>query len=143
MEFQGEEVMEASLPKMWELVSNPVSLAGCFPGLQKVEHLDTRRFNATVLLGVSFVKGSFDFQFEIAEKEEPSRMLLNGVGKGVGSIIDLRLTVELAEVDAKSRISWHADVAFKGLLAGVGENLIRKGVEANVNKFFECLAKLR
>jgi carbon monoxide dehydrogenase subunit G len=92
-----------------------------------------QNFNAKVKVGISVVKGTMDFDFQIVDTVPPSSAKLIGNGKGVGSTIKIQTAFTLQESGAGTKIGWVADVDISGIMAGLGTKILdstsRKMVE--------------
>jgi carbon monoxide dehydrogenase subunit G len=92
-----------------------------------------QNFKAKVKVGISVVKGTMDFDFQIVDTVPPSSAKLIGKGQGVGSTIEIQTAFTLQESGAGTKIGWVADVDIGGIMAGLGTKILdstsRKMVE--------------
>jgi carbon monoxide dehydrogenase subunit G len=124
MHLEGS--FEAPIPrsKVWEFLLSPKDIAPCIPDLQSLDITGPDTFKAKVKVGLSVVRGSMDFDFQIADKVPPSSAKLVGKGRGVGSSVDLQTSFGLDEVGQGTKVSWAADVTVGGVIAGLGSKLL-------------------
>ncbi|MFQ5553257.1 MAG: CoxG family protein, partial [Thermoplasmata archaeon] len=84
MDFQGEFDVKAPLETVWKTFLDPNEMKDCMPDLQLLEVYDPDRFRVVVKVGVSFIKGKFDFDVQVADRQEPTHARLKAHGKGRG-----------------------------------------------------------
>ncbi len=139
MEFEGEFTVKAPLEKVWNALMDPHELKDCMPDLQLLEVHDQDHYRAIVKVGVSFIKGKFDFEVTVFDRKEPTYAGLKAHGKGRGSAVDVESYVELSEVPDGTQMKWHADAAVVGTIASVGSRLLKSTAEKKINEFFDCV----
>lgn len=139
MHFEGVIEVGAPRPAVFGVVTDPRQVAGCMPGLQKVDVKSPDKFEAVIKAGAGFIKGDFTMRFETTEKNPPTEAKMSAHGSGLGSVIDLRLTVRLdEEKDGGTKMSWGADATVSGTIASVGQRLVQSSAEKIITQFFEC-----
>ncbi|MFQ5838556.1 MAG: CoxG family protein [Thermoplasmata archaeon] len=142
MEFEGKFTVRASLDKVWKTFMDPNKLKDCMPDLQLLEVFGEDHYRTVVKVGVSFIKGKFDFDVNVVEKQEPTHARFRAHGKGRGSGVDVDSTIDLAETSGGTEMTWHADAKVVGTLASVGSRVLRSTAEKRVNEFFDCVRVL-
>ncbi|MFQ5986693.1 MAG: CoxG family protein [Thermoplasmata archaeon] len=142
MNFSGEFKVKAPLETVWKTFLDPNEMKDCMPDLQLLEVYDPDRYRAVVKVGVSFIKGKFDFDVQVADRQEPNHARLKAHGKGRGSAVDVDSTIDLAQRSDGTEMKWRADARVVGTLAGVGSRLMKSTAEKRVNEFFDCVRHL-
>lgn len=142
MEFQGTFAVEAPVEKVWDTFIEPKGLAPCMPELQLLEVYDPAHYRAVVKVGVSFIKGTFDFDVQIVEQDRPTRARVKAHGRGRGSAVDVDSTIVLIKTARGSEMRWNAEARLVGKLATVGSRMIASTAEKKVSEFFECVRGL-
>lgn len=142
MKFEGEFEVSAPVQKVWETFMDPNELKPCMPDLQELEVYDADHYRTVVRAGVGFIKGTFDFDVKVVEREEPVRARLQAHGKGPGSGVDVDSTIELEETEGGTYLRWHSDTKVVGKLASVGARMLRSTAEKRVNAVFDCVRHL-
>jgi len=145
LHFEG--VFEATVPasRVYSLVTDPQEVAGCMPGLQKVDLKSSDEFDAVVKVGVSFIRGDFILRFRSIEKRPTSGAKFAVHGTGLGSAVDMVIALEISEREGGGcSMSWRADVTVSGKVASLGQRLMESQAEKIMTEFFECFRqKLR
>ncbi len=142
MEFQGTFAVEAPVEKVWDTFMNPRHLAPCMPDLQLLEVYDPTHFHAVMKVGLSFMKGKFDFEVRVVEEDRPVRARLQAHGRGRGSAVDVDSTVVLIKTARGTEMRWNAEAHLVGKLANVGSRLIESTADKKVQEFFGCVKGL-
>lgn len=109
---------------VWEFLLNPNEIAPCFPDLRSLEVISSDRFRAKVQVGLSIVRGSMDFEFHTSEAKPTSYAKLVGIGKGVGSSVEIQTSFSLTDSGSGTKVAWVADVSIGGVMAGLGSKLL-------------------
>ncbi len=114
------------------------------PLVSKVEVRPPDEFDATVNIGVSFIRGEFAVHYRTVEKRPRSYARMNVHGAGMGSAVDVDIEVRISEKEGGgSSTSWAADARVSGRIASLGQRLMEAQAEKIVGQFFECFrAKL-
>lgn len=140
MHIEGSYVLKSPRARVWEFISDPTKFAPCLPDLQSIEIKDSRTFTVTVGIGVSFVRGTFKFDFTLLEQHAPSHSRFQGIGKGAGVSVQLTAEMDLTEVDADSTgLKWKADAVLGGLLGELSPSLIQGSTGKFTEQFFQCI----
>jgi len=138
MHFEGTFDTKASKEEVWSFMMDPNSVAQCLPGLEKLEIVDADNFNAKVRIGISFIKGIFDFKIRTFDRQTPKHVSLVAHGKGVGSTIDVETVLDMTELEGGgTRMSWNAEAQVGGVIAGVSKDLMNRAGQKVVNELFE------
>ncbi len=142
MHFEG--VFDSGAPKarVYEMVTDPGQMAQCMPGLQRVEVRSPDDFDAVVKVGVSLVRGEFVLRFRTVEKKPPADVKMKVHGAGLGSAVDMEITVRLSEKNGRgTSMRWAADATVSGKIASLGQRLMESQAEKIVTQFFGCLSE--
>lgn len=137
MRFEGESVINASREKVWKYVSDPRNGLEYVPNIKKLDIISEDKFTATVGVSVAGIKGTFNLNFEIIENICPSHGKLKASGEGIKSVVNFEAQVNLSEVpDGKTVMTWVADANVGGLIAGVGQRLLRMVADKLIKEGF-------
>jgi len=140
MHFEGEFTINMPREKVWGYISNPQSALDYVPNIRKLNVLTEDKFIATVGVGVGSIRGNFDLEFEMVENIPLSHTRLKARGSGIKSMVDFETTIDLFDTpDGKTDMKWMADANVAGLIAGVGQRLLRMAAEKTVDELFERL----
>jgi len=139
MHFEGVFDATVSESRVYSLLTDPSEVAGCMPGLQKVDVKSPDEFDAVVKVGVSFIRGDFTLRFRSIEKRPTSAAKFSVHGNGLGSAVDMTIALMVsAGRNGGSSMGWQADVTVSGKIASLGQRLMEAQAEKIIKEFFEC-----
>lgn len=141
MRVEGEKRFEAPRAKVWAVLNSPEAMAGTMPGVEGFEVHDATHWTANVKipLGLGGLKMKIDF--EKLEEREPEYAELSAKGKGVGAIMNMQTSFELAEADGGTNMKWAADVSIAGPVGSMGQRVLQPIVNQQVGNVLRSLAK--
>jgi carbon monoxide dehydrogenase subunit G len=139
MIFEGTIEVKAAREKVWEFVIDPNRIGKCLPDLKSLQIEGEDKFAAVARVGIGFMKGDFRFQLAIVEKNPPSHARLKGTGAGVGSSFDLDTSIDLAETETGTKLTYVADLKIGGTLAGIGQRVIGSTTQQTMSNVFMCV----
>lgn len=139
MHFQGVFDSAASDTRVYGLVTDPEEVAGCMPGVQKVGVKSPDEFEAVVRVGVSFISGDFALKFRSVEKRPPSAARFSVHGTGLGSAVDMDITLGIAgKSGGGASMKWEAEATVNGKIASLGQRMMESQAEKIIRGFFDC-----
>ena len=133
--------MNAPLEKVWQFVTDPTRFSKCIPDLKTLEVGADNTFTAVARVGIGFMKGEFKFRLVIVEQNPPSHARLKGTGSGAGSSVIMDTSIDLAEAEGGTALTYRAEVQIGGTLASVGQRVIGGAVEKTLAQVFDCVKK--
>ncbi|MEZ4521782.1 MAG: carbon monoxide dehydrogenase subunit G [Thermomicrobiales bacterium] len=142
MQFSGEEHIKAPRDKVWAFVTDPEKIAQCAPGLEDdgLQIIDEDHFKVKVQAGVGFIRSTFEFNCEWAERDEPNKAVIKANGDAPGSSVTMTATMDLHDDEEGGTImNWATDAQISGRLAGVGGRLINPVADRMTSQVFDCV----
>ena len=141
MKVEGTRRYEAPRDRVWEILNDPVEMAGLMPGVESFEIVDETHWKAKVKvpLGLGSMKMSIDF--EKTESRPPEHASLQAKGKGVGAIMSMETQFDLAEDGGATDMRWQADVRILGQVASMGQRVVQPIVNQQVEQVLTALDK--
>ncbi|MEM3708944.1 MAG: carbon monoxide dehydrogenase subunit G [Nitrososphaerales archaeon] len=136
--FKGTYEVRVGKDKVWAYISNPEKVVTCMPGFKSLEIISEEEFTVKTELGIGWIKGDFDFVIRVKEQSPPSYAALSGHGSGVGSTIDVDLSISLNEErEGETALLWEANVRVGGLLAAIGQRVLKNVAEKIATQLLE------
>jgi carbon monoxide dehydrogenase subunit G len=113
--------IDASADVAWRLLEDIKSVAGCIPGAEITERVDTNHYKGNLRVKLGPVSAAFAGTIEITATD-PALRKIHLMGKGTdtkgGSAASMDLAAEVRNVDAsKCELVGHAEVTLTGKLA--------------------------
>jgi carbon monoxide dehydrogenase subunit G len=140
MDFKGDVEIKAPRETVWAFLTDPNQVTQCAPGLQSVEVIDDDHFKCTVRAGVGMIKGTFVFDIEWLERNEPSRARMQANGKMPGSAVSMTSEMNLDDDSSGgTTMHWTSNVRVSGTIAGVGARLMGGVADRMTKDIFSCI----
>lgn len=140
MKVQGSYSMKAPRQAVWDRLIDPNAIAGCLPGVEKLEPLGNDSYAMAMNVGVGPVRGTYDGKVSLSDMDAPNsyQMQVEGSGrpgfvKGTGSI---RLT---DSADGGTEITYEGDVQVGGPVGAVAQRMLGGVAKRLVDQFFGCI----
>jgi carbon monoxide dehydrogenase subunit G len=142
IKIMGSYRLETSIDKVWPRIFDPQSLMSLIPGCQQLQQVGPDEYQGQILVGVAAVRGTYDTQVNVSQRDPPHSCRFEGEVSGSTGIIKGEASFILKEVDKhNSLIEYEAKAMVTGALArlsprfleGVAKTLINLGL-ANLNR---------
>ena len=140
MNVSGDRTFEASREVVWKVLNDPASMARTMPGVESFDVHDDKHWTANVKipLGLGGLKMKVDM--EKVEEREPDHAKLKIKGKGVGAMMSMETSFDLAEADGNAcAMQWAAEVRIAGPVGSMGQRVIQPIVNQQVQQVLSAL----
>ena len=138
-------VVNQTIEKTWELLTDPTKVVSCVPGAQLTEVIDQDNYKGTVSMKFGPVSVKYNGQVTFVKRDAANHdMILQGKGmddKGKGSA-DMLLTVKLLPKDGQTEVQYSMEVSISGMLAQFGSRLISDVSSSVADQFSNNFKKL-
>jgi len=132
MILQGERIFDAPRATVWQVLSDPASMAATMPGVESFDVHDERRWTANVKipLGLGGLKMKIDM--DKTEERELEYAAMQIKGQGVGAMMNMVTKFELSDEGAGTKMMWSADVKIAGPVGSMGQRVLQPIVNQQV-----------
>ena len=132
MILQGERIFDAPRATVWQVLSNPASMAATMPGVESFDVHEERRWTANVKipLGLGGLKMKIDM--DKTEERELEYAAMKIKGQGVGAMMNMVTKFELSDEGAGTKMMWSADVKIAGPVGSMGQRVLQPIVNQQV-----------
>ncbi len=137
MELDGTFTARAPRERVYAFFLSPDELSSCIDDEHTIQAVDADHFKGTIRSGIGFIKGTFTWSAEVAERKPPERARIKVHGAGMGSGFDIDATIETSEAQGTTTVRWHANVLMSGPIASMGARLMSGTIDKKSNAFFE------
>ncbi|MBI2879324.1 MAG: carbon monoxide dehydrogenase subunit G [Candidatus Rokubacteria bacterium] len=141
MRIEGSYELPAPRDRVWETLLDPERLSRAIPGCEKLEAIGQDEYKATMKVGVAAVKGTFEGKVRLSDLQPPARYKMAVEGSGSPGFVKGEATMELADLEGRTRVAYSADVQIGGLIAGVGQRMLGGVAKMMVDQFFSRVAE--
>jgi len=141
LKISGAYSVPATRERTYQLLQDPVILAQCMPGTDRLEKLADDEYEMKMKMVIASIGGLFTGKIRLADQNPPDsfRLMVDGTGK-IGFVKGEGL-LNLAEQGESTQVSYDGDVQVGGTIAGVGQRLLDTTSKMIIKKFFEKLAE--
>jgi carbon monoxide dehydrogenase subunit G len=135
----GEREFSAPRDAVWRVLNDPESMARTMPGVESFDVHDDKRWTANVKipLGLGGLKMKVDM--EKIDEREPEHAALQIKGNGVGAMLSMTTSFDLAENGGGTLMKWAADVKIAGPVGSMGQRVLQPIVNQQVQHVLAAL----
>ena len=141
MRLEGTKSLAAPRETVWLVLNSPDQMAKLMPGVESFEvHDDTRwRANVKIPLGLGGLRMSIDFTKLEERLNEFAKLAAKG--NGVGAIMNMETSFQLADDGDACQMKWEADVKIAGPVGSMGQRVLQPIVNQQVNNVLAALER--
>jgi carbon monoxide dehydrogenase subunit G len=135
----GEREFAAPRSAVWKVLNDPASMARTMPGVESFDVHDDKRWTANVKipLGLGGLKMKIDM--DKVEEREPEHAALDIKGQGVGAMLSMHTSFDLADQNGGTVMKWAADVKIAGPVGSMGQRVLQPIVNQQVSHVLSAL----
>ena len=139
MNVSGERTFAAPREAVWKVLNDPAAMAKTMPGVESFDVHDDKRWTANVKipLGLGGLKMKVDMQK--VEEQPPAHAALKIKGNGVGAMLSMQTSFDLADADGGTLMKWAADVKIAGPVGSMGQRVLQPIVNQQVSHVLSAL----
>ena len=130
---------DATQDLVWEQLLSPEVLRGCIPGCKDFVVVDEDHYKVSMSVGIGIIRGEYDADVTLADKDGPSSLRMLVDGKGSGGTIHGEGLMRLSSVNGGTEVALEGDAQVTGVVARVGQRLLSTASRKLMDQFFRCL----
>lgn len=136
MKLAGEATVRADVAAVYAALTDPAVLVRTIPGCQRLEQTGPDTYKATIVAGVAAIKGTFDGEVRLTDRDEPHAFTLHASGAGTPGTVSAVAKVTLADATDGTLVSYDADATIGGVIGGVGQRMLTSVSRRTAAEFF-------
>ncbi len=140
MKVEGSHLLPGTPEQVWAFLNDPLRLAKCLPGCERLEPDGPDRFKAAVKFALAAISGQYAGSLELAEKKRPRSLRMKIEGKGVPGFMKGEGDLELIDKRGQTELHYRGEAQIGGMIAAVGQRMIDAAARRIIQQFFECAA---
>jgi hypothetical protein len=125
--------------RIWDFITDSARIGKCLPDVKSLEVENENKSKAIIRVGVGPIRSDFKFRIEIVEKQPTRHVRLKATGAGSGSNVNVDAVIDLKDHTGGCTLSYKADVKVGGIMAGLGQRLMKDTAEKIITNIFECI----
>ena len=141
MKVTGEKRFDAPRDVVWEVLNDPAQMAGLMPGVESFEVQDDRNWRANVKIPLGLGGLRMAIHFQKTSERAPEHATLQAKGQGVGALMNMATSFDLAEEGGATAMKWEADVQIAGPVGSMGQRVLQPIVNQQVQNVLNALDK--
>jgi uncharacterized protein len=136
----GERSFAAPRDAVWRVLNDPASMARTMPGVESFDIHDPMHWTANVKIPLGLGGLRMKVDMEKVEEREPDHAKLKIKGKGVGAMMSMETSFDLAEAEANGcAMKWAAEVRIAGPVGSMGQRVLQPIVNQQVQQVLAAL----
>jgi len=121
MKISGTAVLNAPVDQVWAAFNDPAVLARTIPGCQELHEVGPDAYRMTVTAGVASIKGTYEGNVSLTERNPPGFFVLRAAGAGAPGTVGADVKISLLDsATGGTDLSYDADAVVGGVIGGVG-----------------------
>jgi len=139
MDISGTYAFAASRERVWNLILDPVTIASCIPGCEKLEPDGENRYRAKITLGIAAIVGTYEGTVVISDLVEHQSYKLSVEGQGKPGFVKGDAAISLVADGGATTVNVTGTVQTGGAIARLGQRLIGSAAKMMQDRFFACM----
>jgi len=140
VKVEGSHLLPGTPEQVWAFLNDPLRLAKCLPGCERLEPDGPDRYKAAVKFALAAISGQYAGSLELAEKKRPRSLRMKIEGKGVPGFMKGEGDLELIDKRGQTEVHYRGEAQVGGMIAAVGQRMIDAAARRIIQQFFECAA---
>ena len=141
MKLQGKADFQAPRDLVWEVMNETEALKKATPGCKTLEEVEEGFYKASLEMGIAAIKGNYDGEIVLSNKEAPEHMTLKIMAEGAVGIVEATADLHFIENAQGTVIEYKGEGNVSGLIAGVGQRMLTGVAKMMLGQFFKAIAK--
>lgn len=141
MEIEGTYSFAIDRESLYNAFFDLSILKNSIPGCKQLEDIGNDVRLITLVIGVGPVKGEYQGKVEMTDSIFPERIRLTGEGDGKQGFAKGDGILLLSADGPSTRISYSGDVEIGGLIASVGQRVLKGVAGFLIGQFFQRIEK--
>jgi len=143
MRVSGAATMHAPAGQVWVALTDPAVLVAAIPGCQQFTPVGPDSYRFTIAAAVASLQASYTGEVSLSQQHQPSSFVLTASGAGVPGSVTTSVQIRLAGIaDGTTQLSYDADAAIGGLIAGVSQRLLSTVAKRLADAFFSSVDEI-
>jgi uncharacterized protein len=141
LKITGSYTIDAPRDQVWFALNDMEILARIVPGCERLVQTGENEYEGAVKIGIQSIKGSYSGKIRLEDIQPPHHYKLVASGRSSNGVVDGSGTVDLAEQDGKTVLTYGGDAQIGGTLASVGQRLIEGASKQMINQSLKALVE--
>jgi carbon monoxide dehydrogenase subunit G len=135
----GERPFAAPRAVVWEVLNDPAAMAKVMPGVESFDIHDDKRWTAHVKIPLGLGGLKMKVEMQKVEEREPEFAKMAIKGSGVGAMLTMETSFDLADAGESTAMKWSALVKIAGPVGSMGQRVLQPIVNQQVENVLSAL----
>ncbi len=142
MQLKGNQILNATPSRVWEMLMDPIILAKVVPGISKLEKLAENSFKSILSIKIGPVSSSFSGKLQLEDIVEQKSFTLKAQQNSKIGNANADVKINVAAInDTQAEVTLNGDVKISGMLATMGQRVLGGVANTLTKQFFNNLEK--
>ncbi len=141
MKVEGSHRLAAPRERVFQVLTDPATVAKLLPGCEKLEPAGPDTFRVKMKLGLAALSGAYEGTVKLSEARPPEHLRLSVASRGPWGFAEGDGALDLAEQDGKTEVRYAGELKVGGMIASVGQRLLDAAARMVLGQFFQSLEK--
>jgi carbon monoxide dehydrogenase subunit G len=140
----GTALLPATPQQVWDLLTDPASLAKLLPGCERLEPDGPDRYKAVIKFGLAAISGTYSGTLQLTDKNPPNSLHLRIEGRGLPGFVNGQGELVLAAKQIQppqTEVTYTGEAQVGGVIASVGQRMVEATAKKIIQQFFESAAR--
>jgi len=120
-------------------MTDPIVLARCIPGCEKLEPAGENTYTTNLKVGVGTIKGNYTGKVTLEDVQPPAHYKMIVEGKGTTGFVKGSGIIDFMPDNAGTLIKYDGDVQVGGTIASVGQRMLQGAAKMMASQFFTAI----
>ena len=139
MNLDGAAVLHADPERVWSVLTDPAVLARTIPGCESLEQVGEDSYRMNVTVGVGAIRGTYAGEVHLTDQQRPTSYVMHASGAGAPGQVRATVRIDLSGDGDTTTLTWSADAAVGGPVAGVGQRMMSGVAKRMAGQFFSAI----
>jgi carbon monoxide dehydrogenase subunit G len=139
MRIEGTETISAGRARVYELLTDPMTIATLLPGCEKLEPVGGNSYEVKLKLGLAALSGAYQGRVTLSELRPPEHLRLTLNSRGPWGFADGDGRLVLEEQGKGTLLRYAGELKVGGMIAAVGQRLLDATARKLIGDFFRNL----
>ena len=139
MKIDGTNTISGTQDIVYRLLTDPVVLARCIPGCEKLEPTGENTYTTNLKVGVGTIKGNYTAKITLEDVQPPTHFKMIVEGKGTTGFVKGSGIIDLEPQNGETLVKYDGDVQVGGTIASVGQRMLQGASKMMASQFFTAI----
>ena len=137
--FSGDFTIRKNCQEVYGFLTDPERFCPILPDFKGMTKEDEKRFNVTLSVGISHIRGDAKLKLTLAEAVPLTHALYVGKGDVAGGVVTISAGFDLEAAQEGTKVLWKGEAQIVGRLTSLAGGLLEPLAKKNLIKLIDGL----